>query len=72
MKARNKGASCVQQRQRERLQIEQAHSFGVVGIQPMLPELTQLALAEAGQRRTPITIGCPAANVGLVARISFY
>ena len=61
----------VQERQRERLQIEPADSIGIVGIQPMpldamLSEFGQLAFAEAGQRRTPITIGRPAANVGLV------
>jgi hypothetical protein len=32
----------------------------------MLSESTQLALAKAGQRRSPITIRGPAANVGLV------
>jgi hypothetical protein len=37
----------------------------------VLSESTQLALAEAGKRRTPITIWGPAADVGLVARNRF-
>jgi hypothetical protein len=58
-------------RQREQLQIEPADSFGVFGMQAMpfdavLSEFAtasaQLAFAETGQRRTPITVRPSTAN----------
>jgi hypothetical protein len=62
----------IQQRQREHLQIEPAKSSGVLGMQSMpldtvLPETppaaTHLLLAQIENWYSPITIGCPAANV---------
>ena len=70
MKSPNKGASCVQQRQRERLQIEPCESFGVVGIEPMpldavLAELIEMAVTQTRQRRAPVAVRYSAANVSL-------
>jgi hypothetical protein len=66
-------ASVVQERQRERLQIEPADSFSVGGIESValnavLSELAQVPIAKVNQRHAPITIGSPAANVSLGTR----
>ena len=53
--------SVVQERQRERLQIEPSDRFGVIGIQAVpldavLAELIEMAVTQTRQRRTPVTV----------------
>ena len=54
-------ASIVQERQRERLQIEPSDRFGVLGIQAVpldavLAELIEMAVTQTRQRRTRVTL----------------
>ena len=65
MKSPNKGASCVQQRQRKRLQIEPADSFGVVRIEAMpldavLSESAQVPIALSVRVATLYGVTCMA------------
>jgi hypothetical protein len=57
----NVSLSVVQERQRERLQIEPSDRFGVIGIQAVpldavLAELIEMAVTQTRQRRTPVTV----------------